>query len=69
MQEGVSPQELCRKYNALHKEVYDWFNIKFDHFGRTSTTEQTEYVVVLYSNTSLLGVIGTHTGGLCTLPV
>ena len=45
MQEGVSPQELCRKYNALHKEVYDWFNIKFDHFGRTSTTEQTEYIM------------------------
>ncbi|MCH94976.1 putative methionine-tRNA ligase-like, partial [Trifolium medium] len=29
-------------YHAIHKEVYDWFNISFDKFGRTSTPEQTE---------------------------
>lgn len=26
----------------MHSEVYDWFNIKFDSFGRTSTAKQTE---------------------------
>jgi len=26
---------ICR-YHAIHKEVYDWFNISFDEFGRTS---------------------------------
>jgi len=35
-EEGVSPQELCDKYYAIHKEVYEWFNISFDIFGRTS---------------------------------
>lgn len=35
-EEGVSPQEICDKYYKIHKDVYDWFNIKFDHFGRTS---------------------------------
>ncbi|KAJ9089015.1 methionine--tRNA ligase mes1 [Entomophthora muscae] len=42
LEEGVSCQELCDKYNALHKEVYDYFQIEFDHFGRTTTPQQTE---------------------------
>lgn len=43
LEEGVTPKELCDKYHVLHKEVYDWFNIKFDKFGRTTTDLQTEY--------------------------
>ena len=42
LEEGLSPQEICSKYFKIHKEIYDWFNIAFDHFGRTSTPEQTE---------------------------
>lgn len=41
-QEGVSCQYLCDKYNAIHKEIYDFMNIKFDVFGRTSTETQTQ---------------------------
>ena len=33
---------VCDKYHAIHKDAYDWFEISFDHFGRTSTPEQTE---------------------------
>eukprot|EP01147_Barroeca_monosierra_P005040 gene5040-131_t len=40
--EGMTPKEICDKYNAIHKNVYDWFEISFDHFGRTSTEQQTE---------------------------
>jgi len=33
----------CRdKYHQLHREVYGWFNISFDVFGRTTTTTQTQ---------------------------
>ncbi|XP_064594785.1 methionine--tRNA ligase, cytoplasmic-like isoform X2 [Liolophura sinensis] len=42
MEEGITPQEICDKYNKLHKEIYEWFNIGFDYFGRTSTNQQTE---------------------------
>lgn len=42
IEEGVTPEQLCDKYNRLHKEVYDWFEIAFDHFGRTPTQEQTD---------------------------
>ncbi len=36
IEEGVTPREICDKYFALHKEVYEWFGISFDMFGRTS---------------------------------
>lgn len=44
LKEGLSPQEICDKYFVLHKKIYDWFNIDFDYFGRTSTQNQKEYV-------------------------
>lgn len=42
LEEGVTPRQLCDKYNALHAEIYDWFDIGFDYFGRTSTEQQKE---------------------------
>lgn len=42
LEEKVTPQQLCDKYHAIHKQVYDWFDIDFDHFGRTTTPLQTE---------------------------
>ncbi len=36
IEEGVSPREICDKYFAIHKGIYDWFNISTDRFGRTS---------------------------------
>ena len=42
LEEGVTPRELCDKYNAIHSEIYEWFEINFDIFGRTSTQQQTE---------------------------
>jgi len=42
LEEGVTPRELCDKFNKLHAEIYEWFEIGFDIFGRTSTTQQTE---------------------------
>lgn len=42
LEEGVTPKQICDKYYKIHKKVYDWFNISFDDFGRTSTKEQTE---------------------------
>ena len=42
MEEGLTPRQICDKYNKLHSEIYDWFNISFDKFGRTTTEEQTK---------------------------
>lgn len=27
LKEKITPKELCDKYNALHRETYDWFEI------------------------------------------
>ena len=42
LEEGVTPRELCDKYNKIHTEIYEWFEIGFDIFGRTSTRQQRE---------------------------
>lgn len=42
LEEGITPRELCNKYHKIHSEVYKWFQIGFDYFGRTTTTKQTE---------------------------
>ena len=41
-QEGCTPREICDKYFKIHYEVYKWFDIDFNYFGRTSTPKQTE---------------------------
>ncbi|XP_007907515.2 methionine--tRNA ligase, cytoplasmic [Callorhinchus milii] len=41
MEEGLTPQQICDKYNAIHSQIYQWFHISFDYFGRTTTEHQT----------------------------
>jgi hypothetical protein len=31
LKEGISPRELCDKYNTLHSETYEWFDIGYRH--------------------------------------
>lgn len=35
----MTPREICNKYHAIHRQVYDWFDVHFDQFGRTSTND------------------------------
>ncbi|KAI3841026.1 hypothetical protein MKX03_018257 [Papaver bracteatum] len=42
MEEGCTPQDICDKYHAIHRDACDWFDISFDEFGRTSTPQQTK---------------------------
>jgi leucyl-tRNA synthetase len=37
LEEGLTCQEICDKYHAIHKATYEWFDISFDKFGRTPT--------------------------------
>ncbi|XP_071400643.1 methionine--tRNA ligase, cytoplasmic isoform X2 [Centroberyx affinis] len=41
-EEGLTPQQICDKYHAIHSSIYKWFQIDFDFFGRTTTEKQTE---------------------------
>ncbi|XP_023634752.1 methionine--tRNA ligase, cytoplasmic isoform X2 [Capsella rubella] len=48
-EENCTAKEICDKYHAVHKDVYDWFDITFDKFGRTSTPEHTQVCQAVYS--------------------
>ena len=37
--DNMTPSEICNKYHAIHRQVYEWFDIHFDQFGRTSTND------------------------------
>ena len=60
-EEGVTPRELCDRYHALHKEIYNWFNISFDKFGRTSAPEQTEVTQGIFLDLYNNGYITSQT--------
>ncbi|KAK4044674.1 tRNA synthetases class I (M)-domain-containing protein [Parachaetomium inaequale] len=49
LSEGVDPATLCAKYHAIHKDIYDWFRINFDVFGRTPTDEHTAIVQDIFT--------------------
>ncbi len=57
LQEGVSPRELCDRYHVIHDEIYTWFEISFDEFGRTSTEKQTQIVQDLFRKVDAAGYI------------
>ncbi|RSH87964.1 uncharacterized protein EHS24_000487 [Apiotrichum porosum] len=48
LEEGITPLELTTKFNKLHTEVYEFFEIGFDQWGRTSWPEQTEVTQDIY---------------------
>lgn len=42
LEENKTPQQICDEYHAIHAEIYQWFNIYFDEFGRTTNDLQTK---------------------------
>jgi methionyl-tRNA synthetase len=60
-EEGVSPKELCDRYYAIHADIYSWFNIAFDKFGRTSTPIQTEVTQDIFLKLDKAGFICERT--------
>lgn len=61
LEEHKKPRELCDYYHAIHKDIYDWFGINFDYFGRTSTPQQTEIVQGLFKALDDRGFIKENT--------
>jgi methionyl-tRNA synthetase len=61
LEDGVSPRELCDRYHAIHADIYKWFNIAFDKFGRTSTPIQTEVTQDIFLKLDKSGYIKENT--------
>src|SRR2546421_9754128 len=69
LEEKITPEELCAKYNKIHAEVYEWFEIGFDIFGRTPTKHHTEIAqdvfLKLYKNSLLTEKTKPQSVGWC----
>lgn len=61
IEEGLTPREICDKYHAIHKAIYENFNISFDVFGRTSTPQQTEIAQSIFNDLDKNGLITEET--------
>lgn len=61
LEEKKTPRELCDYYFKEHTQIYDWFKITFDKFGRTSNEECTEITQMLYKDLEKNGLIQEHT--------
>ncbi|NWU88283.1 SYMC protein, partial [Onychorhynchus coronatus] len=57
LQEGLSPRELCDRYHQVHADVYAWFQISFDHFGRTTTPQQTRIAQDIFQRLQARGFV------------
>ncbi len=60
-EEGKTPRELCDYYHSIHSEIYSWFGIAFDHFGRTSTEQQTQITQQMFLDLKKNNFIKEHT--------
>lgn len=49
LEENKTPQQICDEYHEIHADVYDWFNIYFDEFGRTTTETQTKLAQEIFT--------------------
>jgi methionyl-tRNA synthetase len=61
IEEDVSPQEICDKYYQIHSDIYKWFDIGFDYFGRSATTKQTEITQAIFLDLHKNGLIEEKT--------
>ncbi|MDR1893863.1 MAG: methionine--tRNA ligase [Spirochaetales bacterium] len=61
LEEGISPRELCDRYYEVHRNIYRWFNINFDKFGRTSIPEHTEITQRIFNRLDQGGYIAQKT--------
>jgi len=60
-EEGITPEELCARYFTIHDDIYRWFNISFDKFGRTSTEWHTKITQGIFLRLYENGYITEHT--------
>lgn len=61
LEEKKGARELCDYYYAIHKDIYEWFHIAFDKFGRTSNEECTEITQSIFNDLDKNGFIKSHT--------
>ncbi len=60
LEDNKTPRELCDYFYNQHEEIYKWFDIAFDKFGRTSNEECTEITQKIFQDLDKNGFITEH---------
>lgn len=60
LEDKKTPRELCDYFYKQHVDIYDWFDIAFDKFGRTSNDECTEITQQIFKDLDKNGYITEH---------
>ena len=61
LEEHKTPRELCDYYYGVHTDIYNWFDIAFDKFGRTSNEQIKEITQSIFLDLEKNGYIKEHT--------
>jgi methionyl-tRNA synthetase len=61
LEEGVTPLALCDRFHAIHRDIYEWFGIAFDKFGRTSHPKHIEITQSIFKDLDAKGLIKPET--------
>lgn len=61
LKEGMDTETYCKKYHNLHAKMYEGFNLSFDYFGRTSSTQNKETVYRIFHALEQNGLIEERT--------
>ncbi len=54
---NMAPREVCDEFFRIHTEVYEWFGISFDYWGRTSTPKHSEITQRIFLDLHKHGLI------------
>ena len=60
-EKDVSPKELVDYYYERHRAIYNWFNLDFDCFGRTSSTENINRTQAIFNDLADNDYVETRT--------
>ncbi|KAL8301681.1 hypothetical protein RB597_002209 [Gaeumannomyces tritici] len=65
---GCSPRELGDRYHKVHADIYDWFGVEFDVFGRTANGRHAAMAQDLFAKLARNGLVETRAAAAAVPP-
>ena len=62
LKEKTHPREICDKNYKFHREIYSWFEIEFDYFGRTTEKCHAQNTTELFEDIDRKGFLEEQEG-------
>lgn len=56
-EEGLTPRQLCDRNHKIHKKIYEWFNISYDNYSRTSRQVNHDMTTLIFNRLHKNGYI------------